>query len=380
MRFSDSEYCCNWLKQFEPRDTLIAKSVIDSMWFVSAREVEVALWKNIESTISSESATKVAFYTVSNKEPGRYGSEHKIGYMLEHVMQFCTVPSSINPSEGELISGNYSHIILVEDILGSGGTLHDFCDAFLTPKLRSRISSKRLTFHISCFCAYEHAIEHALSASKALKYENFHSCIRLNKSHTYFSEVQVDFFHRTKKMTNRGFPPLGFRNTGCPVVFEYSCPNNTPALLHKDGPAYRALFPQKKVPAEARELFNAVNRTPIFNLLTQLGVSNLEKISNLNIRSKNDFANFTAYLKLCSRGISVSNFQKYLIHESDTISQTISRLVDLGLVTENGSVSQFGRDLLKRLSSSVEPKLDLALKPQKIYIPTKINRISRGDQ
>lgn len=379
MRFSDSEYCLEWLSQFEPKDSLIAKSVIDSMWFVSAREVEVALWENIKSVISAESATKVAFYTASNKKHGRFGSEHKIGYLLEHVRQFSNVDCSINPTEQELLTGNYSHIVLVEDITASGGTLHTFLKEFITPKLRSRISSGRLELHISCFCAYEHAIEHALSASKSLKPENFHACIRLNKKHPYFNEIQVDFFFRSKTMTFKGIPPLGFRNTGCPVVFEYSCPNNTPAILHKDGPAYKALFPNKKIPAETRPLFNEINRTPIFNLLTGLGMKDLRRVSELTSKG-GDLAGLIPYLKLFSRGIRPSEFQKYLIHDCAAIEEKIARLIELGLVQPNNRISRFGSDMLKKISEVRAGIPSKVLKTQGIYIPTKINKISREDQ
>lgn len=382
MRFSESDYCRGWLDQFDAIDALIAKSVIDSMWFVSAREVELALWENIRSTIGSSTTKKVALYPVSNKKPGHFGSEHKIGYLLEALKECLPTGGTVNPTESDLLSGNYSHVFIVEDIAGSGGTLHDFCKSFITPKLRSRLSSKskRLELHISCYCAYDHAIKRTLSASKSLRADHFHTCIRLNKNHSYFSETQIDFLTRIRKQTEKKFPPLGYKRTGCPVVFEYSCPNNTPAILHHNGPVYRALFPNKKIPAPARPFFDEVNRTPIFNLLTRLGVDNLQKISELNIKRKNDFADFTAYLKLFSRGVDFNRFQRYLIHTTDKINETRERLLELGLIDTNNRISLFGKDILKKITKKpFDPPKNTAQK-KTIYIPQIINKISRGNQ
>lgn len=382
MRFSESAYCQEWLKQFDPKDTLTAKSVLDSMWFISTREVCRALWENIESVLQAATTKRIALFPVSNKEPGEFGSEHQIGYLLEHLKEFIPEGCSVNPTERELLSGDYSHIFLVEDITGSGRTLHSFCKKFITPKLRSRFSSKSKTLelHISCFCAYEHAIKYVLSASKTLNAERFHACIELKKGRPYFSEVQKDFLVRARKGTSRKFPPLGYKETGCPVVFEHSCPNNTPAILHHNGADYRALFPNKKIPPSARELFTEVNRTPVFNLLTTLGIKNLQGISALNLRSKEDFYNFTTYLKLFSRGVKISNFQRYLVHTTQQIRETHDRLLRLGLIQSNDQISSLGKDMLKKIVKSSPDPAATRLPQLSIYIPQATNKIRRGDQ
>lgn len=382
MRFSDSKYCLDWLEQFDSKDTLIAKTVIDSMWFVSSREVDIALWKNIDSVLgkTKKSSTIIALYTTSNKKDGSFGSEHKVGYLLEHFKEFCPFICIINPPEHEVISGGFSHIVIVEDIVGSGQTLYDFCKKIITPKIKSKLSTKKIELHISCFCAYAHAIRKVLTVSKSLNAENFHACICLSSERSYFNEEQLDFLHRARSRTSKKFPPLGFRKTGCPVIFEYSCPNNTPAILHDNGLEYMALFPKRKIPSEVRPLFNDVNRVPAYNLLTSSGGRQLGEVLDLYPRDKSDISNFVIYLRLISKGVDPKNLQKYTIHSSDDIQAIMDRLRLLGLLQPDGEISKFGEDLLKKMAAAKPRMKRLESEKIGIYIPDAINNIRRGDQ
>jgi RNA-directed DNA polymerase len=47
-----------------------------------------------------------------------------------------------------------------------------------------------------------------------------------------------------------------------PVVFEYRCPNSTPSILwDSSGPSWKALFPNRSIPAELHDCFHGVDKS-----------------------------------------------------------------------------------------------------------------------
>ena len=121
----DQNLTQEWLSQFNKADGLIAAQLIKSLKLVSSSKAEMGI-RNLIEVILKKTTGSIALLPISKNEPGKFGSEARIGHILESLQKQYPKRIFINPSVPEMRLQKIKHMILVDDIIGSGTRIRDY--------------------------------------------------------------------------------------------------------------------------------------------------------------------------------------------------------------------------------------------------------------
>lgn len=300
-----------WLSQFEDLDKQIAIDIANNLTLVSHTEFERNLLAKIEEVAANISGN-IGLFAIrevaenSNAEGPRksilpfyaqvtsmdglsvnplspsadQGSEARIANIIR---QFCrSRPGKFlnHPTLKELREKKCDAILFIDDLIGSGGRVHDFLTSFWYEKtIVSWLSGKQIAFHVIAYSATEMgsaSIARHKSKPKihiyrdAPTFENIYwSAEKRNEAKAICEKYGRIANKRRKSMW------CGYKNGMVSLVFEHGCPNNTPAMLWEpnfEDSGWVGLFPNRTVSSEVASVFptEIVRRDPI-KVLTDAG-------------------------------------------------------------------------------------------------------------
>lgn len=291
LRLSEHSFSQQWLAQFyTPKDRALAVQLLNQLKLVSTREFEAGI-ELLLTNLQNKLQAPIAVYPISSPtsddiigydqfmggiskndssksiEIGRrkkFGSEDRVGHVLTKLQErFKRGEGASNiecqPTLMHLKTQGIRHIVLVDDVSGSGKRITDYWKKTVPLSIKSLLSLKRCELWIVLYAITP-------TAKVALKklMPNFPLSDHLITFLPEFDQYRLltEDLHSLcttyAKRIGIESAGLGFRKGICPVVFEHGCPNNLPGILwwNKRPRVWKSLFPNGSIPFEMRSYFD----------------------------------------------------------------------------------------------------------------------------
>jgi len=385
LRLSEHPLSQKWLAQFRTsEDRALAAQLLNQLKLVSAREFEVGIEAELTKLQRKLQAT-IAVYPIDpqipdgvcgydqfmggvvvdnnskSREVGRrrkYGSEDRVGHVLTKLQERFkrgTGTSTIEcqPTLKQLKTQGIRHIVLVDDVCGSGKRIADYWK--LVPRrIKSLLSLKNSELWIVLY-----AITPMGKAALRKTMPNFPLSdhlitvlpdVDLRNLLTPELRTLCVNYARQIGVNSSG---LGYRGSAFSVVFEHGCPNNLPAILWANRKGWKGLFPNRSIPPELRTCFDEDGTERAIEALWRV---NQPKLALGLLDALDHAAPLTAeqrmlltMLGLSLRGIPETDLASRLLMTIPETSNLIGTAIEMGLFDrDKAHVTIMGRELVSR--------------------------------
>lgn len=387
LRLSEHPLSQKWLAQFHTsEDRALAAQLLNQLKLVSAREFEagietalIELQTRLKATIAvypigPAMPDNIAGYdqftggisVVENsqtqtREVGRrrkYGSEDRVGHVLTKLQERFkrgTGASTIEcqPTLNQLKTQGIRHIVLVDDVCGSGTRIADYWKT-IPRRIKSLLSLKSHELWIVLY-----AITPLGKAAIGKGMPNFPLSDHLitvladaDLRKLLPPEVRTLCVNYAKQfgMHSSG---LGYRGSACSVVFEHGCPNNLPAILWAKCKGWEGLFPNRSIPHEVRSCFDEDGSERAIEALwrvnqPQLALSLLDALDHAEPLTTEQRMLLTM-LGLSLRGVSAIDLASRLMMTIPETEKLLGMATEMGLFDKNkDQVTAMGKELVSR--------------------------------
>lgn len=261
--FSANEHCRRWLEQFPPVDRNVARQLVDGLQLVSHAEFELGIRSCIDEIREKTKARVLPVLTIDEcaarrdtrdssqleKRQPADSSDH-LAYILENIQRITGGKVLANPTVDSMRLQRVKHVVIVDDLVGTGKRLAKYWKKRFPPSVKSWISLKYTQIWVVAYAATEVGIAAATRAAKPLAREKFVTATAVVPRNNKNDRVVIALCAKYASRTSKPLAPLGFGNGATNIVFAHSCPNNAPAILWANGPKWRALFPDRGIPTE----------------------------------------------------------------------------------------------------------------------------------
>lgn len=409
VRLSDMTPAQSWLAQFTtPDDRNNAKNLLNSLKYVSNREFEEAINYQLLNLQNRLDTTLAVYPVISppvdgirgsdlftgnyldseiskpNKKQkvadGRrftYGSEDRVGHILERIcdsQRGSRQHSKIEctPTLKTLKAQGIKHVVLVDDICGSGKRIVDFYKKVLPKSLKRQISLGKVSLWIVFYVVNSSGIRYLKSS---IKYFQKHANqILIAFPELNISIINTDIQRLCLKYSKRIYGDdsdaigLGYEDSIGGVIFEHGCPNNLPEILWKNNKQWNAIFKNRAVPSELKSAFDRNSTAEIGEVLWNSGQYYLA-LSLYDAIDKGclsvDEHLLIAVLGLLMRQVASESIAGRLMIEHARYQLLIREAYEKGLLEPQGSQSQlkvsaFGKALVERFRARKNKKISIA--------------------
>jgi hypothetical protein len=391
LRLSEHPASQKWLLQFgTEKDRNLAAHLLNQLKLVSLREFESNIEKAL-SNLQSELNETIAVYPVappifedisgydpfdgaiarkpaiatepeiSSRHIGRrrkYGSEDRVGHLLAKLQERFKRGSGASvvecqPTLNQLKTQGIRHIVLVDDICGSGRRITEYWRA-IPKRIKSLLSLKKCELWIVLYGimpAGRHAIEQALP-NFPIK-DHLITILPETDLGKRLSIETADLCVRYAEQIDRRSAAFGFRGSSCPIIFEHGCPNNLPVVLWEKNRIWSGLFPNRSIPNEMRVCFDdegldrAVERLWRSNQ-PNLALGLLDAVDKHRPLKSEDWILLTV-LGLRLRGVTEANLAKHVLIKNSECRSILKRATRLNLYDNvKRIVTQLGIEFVDR--------------------------------
>jgi hypothetical protein len=256
-----------WLQFFDEPDKPLIRELTGALSLVSLTEFERSLAKLVLE-VAAESRT-VAIYSAREFEEclnfdgedddcesgldatprgSDIGSEGRTAHIARQIRRSASTKFMVHPSISQLRAGTVDHIVVIDDILGTGNR----CSAYLDQlwkyaTIKSWWSYKLIRFSVVAYAGTEDAI-------RLVRRHRCRPQVHVHRHCPTISSLPWPPQRRTaaravcRKYADRWRirHPLGYKKTASLLVFEHGCPNNVPSIFWGQavrGPEnWRAIF------------------------------------------------------------------------------------------------------------------------------------------
>lgn len=406
LRLSDLPLSQKWLTQFTtPEDRNKAKSLLNSLKYVSTREFEDAITSQLENLQISLNATIAVYPVISPPVEGvqgsdlftgnflnpaisapnrdqqiadgkrrKYGSEDRVGHLLERIcaQQEGTRNHSkieCTPTLKTIKNQGINHIVLVDDICGSGKRITDFYKKILPKSLKRQISLDQIKLWVVLYAASNQGIQ---KLQKEIKYFNKYKNKILIAFPTLDSSIlDINIKNICLKYSHRIYGEnsdasgLGYKNSIGGVVFEHGCPNNLPDILWVNNKNWKAIFKNRAIPHELKPAFSPNSTAETGEVLWNIG----QKYLALSLYDAIDTGRLSVdehlligLLGMLLRQVKPENIAGKLLIEHTRYESLLQQAYDKYLLEPRGSqntiqVSAFGKALVEKFRTQKSKKI-----------------------
>jgi len=387
MKLSENDLGLEWLRQFDSEDVHAARFALDSLKLVSLSEFEASITRNVGRMIE-ELEGKIAVFPISKKiiDPSSPpGSECRLGHMLTGLSRAFPDRLLVSPSDESMEHEKVSDVILVDDFVASGSRLLEFWDAWKPKRLKSWLSFGYCKLWLVGYAIHREGLA-AASRLHGLNSDRTVFDVFLEGERDYWPAPLIEFFERNAERTFHKPFSANFGGIRSPIVFQHGCPDNAPAVFCRNGPSFKALFPNRSIPLPLFMCFDDYTdfyRTP--ELLWKAGqptlaIQALEAVSDTTSNFPSDIL---CTLGLLSRKLSPDKLPSLMTASAKDVSDRITACTNLGLLDGEAKVTPFGFDLLARARRkylSSDRKESLPDDDAIYYIPEQFSGESCGVQ
>ena len=375
-----------WLRQFDARSIHTARLLLQSLKLVSLQEFETTIARQVQSIVDSTEG-RIAIFAI-DKDPGGEArlpsSADRLGHCLTNLERLLPHRIRAKPSVASMRAEKVRHVVLVDDLLGSGGRLRRFWKAWASKSLKSWLSSRFCQLWVVCYAAHNSGLRAGMKRITYLNEDHVLAHVRLHPDAAYWPGRIEELCEEYAQRTAKARAASGVGGVMCPIVFQHGCPNNCPAILWAEGKTWRALFPNRAIDPQLFPCFDAPDdsgRNP--ELLWNAGQYRLalSLINDLAASKKSrTHLDLIAVLGLVSKGVRVDNLDKFLLLPGGTIQTLIAQARELGLLSANSTITDLGRDIVERSKGAfMTPQNDLEVdeEAEQFYIPAQFRGVRR---
>lgn len=183
---------------------------------------------------------------------GGVGSEALVSSWLTQWARRMDDTILDQPTFDEMADHRCRDVIFLDDIVASGRRASEFlAKAAYHPTFKSWRSGASIRFHYICYAASTSGLKAMRRACRFVEVQ-FASQPALGRllwsqhEHTQIERVCRDAAARVNIKAMKQFA-TGFEDSMATMIFEHSCPNNTPAVLWFEHPKWRPLFRNRAV-------------------------------------------------------------------------------------------------------------------------------------
>lgn len=388
-----------WIEQFELVDRYSAELLLQSLTYVSFEDFEKAIQVKVEKIVNEirlDNNTIIAVFPVSKNTINKFNnnkqnkpandSSGRIGHILKNLERKLPKKIEVSPRVLSMSKSKVRNIIYVDDIIGSGNRFLKFWKNDVSKSIKSWVSGGYCKIWLVSHTIHKEGKSKILKNLKAiddsrLVCENFINVSPLLKN-TNLKNLIIKYGARTNKPS----ASLGYSGNCSPVIFQYGCPNNAPALLWASGNPnsndngitlgrWDALFSERSIDSSLYKLFEGGQfYTTYPELLWSAGQYNLALTFCENLESSNDTKIYILILALISKGQDYNKVKGVFAPINKEFTIAVNTLMRNGLIDENFCLTVFGKDVLK--ANKKEKKIFLD-KEYEDYYPTKYLGIPR---
>lgn len=384
LRLSEHPLSQQWLAQFRTsEDRGLAAQLLNQLKLVPSREFEAGieqaltdLQKKLQATIAvypiappipDEIAGYDAFTggiprneNSQSREIGRrrkFGSEDRVGHVLAKLQdrfKRSTGASSIEcaPTLTQLKTQGIRHIVLVDDVCGSGKRIADYWRS-IPRHIKSLLSLKRYELWIVLYAMTPKGKAVLARAMPNFPLSNLiavHPVTDLQGMLAPELRTLCENYAELIDMKSSGF---GYRGSSCPIVFEHGCPNNLPVILWAKRKGWEGLFPNRSIPTDMRSCFDEDGTERAIEALwranqPKMALSMLDALEHITPLSAEHRILLTM-LGLRQRGISEAELAVRLLMSASESIQMLGKAEAMGLYDKKAAqVTPLGKTLVSR--------------------------------
>jgi hypothetical protein len=265
MTLDDFELGKAWLEQFPFVEREIGRQLLPSLRLVSHRQFETAVSNALIQLFGELRDENVALFSVVETPteedmegpPRRVAgsSADRVKSMNENLARVYGPRVQAHPTLHSMRAQRMKNIVLVEDFIGTGRRIATYLRDEMEPTLKSWISYKWTKLWIVSYGGLDGGVRAVLHRGYGLTQDRIRLATPVQKPGQFFTPLMWDFCRGYAKRTRREQIPMGFGGGAVGMIFEHSCPNNSPVVLWSNGPKYEPLFPNRGIPVELKPAF-----------------------------------------------------------------------------------------------------------------------------
>ncbi|EOW9141025.1 TPA: hypothetical protein NKP35_004722 [Vibrio parahaemolyticus] len=361
-----------WIEQFDLVDRYAAELLLQSLNYVSFSEFEKSIQNQIEEVVErvqQNGKTCVAVFPVSKNLQNKFNenkevksvndSSGRIGHALKNLERKLAKKIEVSPRVSSMSQRKVRHIIYVDDFIGSGKRFVDFWRKDVSKSVKSWVSGGYCKIWIVSHTVHSEGLSKIIKNIKSIDPERIIYKHHVRSSSLLNNDNLKKLMLKYSSRTNKPNAALGYGKNCSPVVFQYGCPNNAPAILwangkpnnQKNGIAlgrWDALFSERSIDTSLYPLFeNNFSYDSYPELLWTAGQYKLALEFCESVDSDENTKLYILILALSSKKYSRSKIDEILIPVKDKSDQAIETLIQYGLLNDNMKLTIFGKDVLE---------------------------------
>jgi hypothetical protein len=371
-KLSDSWQGKSWIEQFRLiDDKLMAKMVLDSLNLISGNEFEQSLEKLIID-FRKVNIGVVALFPVKKKGEGANDSSGRIAHILKNIVRSNADGIFLEPDLKLMKVKKAKHIILVDDLIGSGNRLVQFWKSTERKTIKSWLSYGKCSLWALSYARYDKGETFIKDSISYLKKENFLSKIYSKES---WSIEICNMLERYGRLTKANDASLGYSSVLCRDIFQHSCPNNAPSVLWSSGKNWMPIFPGRGIPSDLFRFFDENYRIPIPAISSANRIPIFKLVEELQSRGElqHQIARLLCLLGLLAQGYKLQTTFSVMPDGKEEIEALAGICVKYGFLESDFKMTDYGKDLIQRLriSGIKKDSEDLLVLKEDIYYPTQ---------
>ncbi len=261
-----------WLNQFPAVEREVGRQLVRSLRLVSHTTFISSVGKVLDDLFQEFPSDNFALFNVTEASLGKDegdrprrvpgSSSDLVKNLNENFARLYGPRVQAHPTLAYMKTERMKNVVLVEDFIGTGGTIASYLRYELAPTIKSWISYQWTKLWIVSYAGLEPGIRVVLQKGYGLNVDRVRLATAPQLRGQYLSPLMVAFCKSYAKRTSHARMPLGFKAGAVGMIFEHSCPNNAPVILWSKGRRYKPLFPNRGIPTELKPLFSQedVNR------------------------------------------------------------------------------------------------------------------------
>lgn len=384
LRLSEHSLSQQWLAQFRTsEDRGLAAQLLNQLKLVSSREFEAGIEQALTNLQTKLQAT-IAVYPIAPPIPGeiagydvftggiprdensqsreigrrrKFGSEDRVGHVLAKLQERFkrgTGASNIEcvPTLTQLKTQGIRHIVLVDDVCGSGKRITDYWQA-IPRHIKSLLSLKRYELWIVLYAMTPKGKTALTKAMPNFPLSHLIAVLPVTDLQGLLAPELRKLCENYAELIGMKSSGFGYRGSSCPIVFEHGCPNNLPVILWGNRKGWAGLFPNRSIPPDLRSCFGEDGTERAFEALWRANqpklalrmIDALDHITPLSVEQRI----VLTMLGLRLRGISGAELAVRLLMSASEFKQVLEIAVAMGLYDEaTEQVTPLGKTLVSR--------------------------------
>jgi predicted transcriptional regulator len=354
---SETNVAKKWIAQFDETDKDTAKLILDSLFFVSNEELISGLNQILQKYIANHHQEYIALFAVKDVMAGNYWEVNREQLKLKKIgseaiiSYFCRCISETNnfllnhPDKETMRSKKCKHIIIINDIIGSGTQTNDFCNwLYNDSTIRSWVSLNYAYINVCSYAGTKIGHDN-LKKNKIISELLIAQYIEGGRS-LWSSEDRQKIIGVCKKYsvyTSRKNKPLGFKEAFTFICFNHKCPNTSPSIIWAPNTIkWKSMFPKRPDLILDKHFFSIG-----FDIKMVLDYLNLTKsilLTSFNEETKIMVVilNFFSRKRYSNRNIS-----EILSMPITEVNEYVEKLFTMNLLDRNFKVTKMGKSLIR---------------------------------